>query len=72
MRKVIKSTLKQVNSKITELTLRKTYLILSKPVVKNLTDETARELNKELWNIEQNIRELKAQRRALTTLIGTL
>ena len=51
MRKAIKSTLKQVNSKITELTLRKTYLILSKPVVKNLTDETARELNKELWNI---------------------
>ena len=71
MRKAIKSTLKQVNSKITVLMLRKTDLILAKPV-KNLTDETERELNKELWDIEQNIRELKAQRRALTSLIGTL
>lgn len=69
MRKAIKSTLKQVNSKITALMLRKTDLILAKPV-KNL--ETERELNKELWDIEQNIRELKAQRRALTSLIGTL
>ena len=71
MRKAVKSTLKQVNSKITELTLRKTYLILSKPV-KNLTDETERELKKELWDIEKNIHELKTQKRALTSLIGTL
>ena len=55
MRKAIQSTLKQVNSKITVLMLRKTDLILAK-LVKNLTDETKRELNKELWDIEKNIR----------------
>lgn len=72
MRKAIQSTLKQVNSKITVLMLRKTDLILAK-LVKNLTDETKRELNKELWDIEKNIRELKTQKRALTSLlIGTL
>ena len=71
MRKAIKSTLKQVNSKITALMLRKTDLILAKPV-KNLTDETKRELNKELLDIEQNIHELRVQKRTLINLIGTL
>lgn len=71
MKKEIKALLKRINSKITALMLRKTDLILAKPV-KTLTDETERELNKRLWDIEQNIRELKAQRRALTSLIGTL
>jgi len=67
MRKAIKSSLKQVNSKITVLKLRKTDLILAK-LVKNLTDETKRELNKELWDIEKNIRELKTQKRKLALL----
>ena len=71
MRKAIKSTLKQVNSKITVLMLRKTDLILAK-LVKNLTDETEWEINEELQNIEQSMRELKTQKRELTSLIGTL
>lgn len=70
MRKAIKSTLKQINSKITALMLRKTDLILAKPI-KNLTDETEKKLNEELWDIEQNIRELRSQKRALMNLIGS-
>ena len=71
MKKEIKALLKRINSEIILLIIEKANMVLTKP--KNLTDETERELiNKELWDIEQNIRELKAQRRALTSLIGTL
>ena len=71
MKKEIKALLKRINSEIVLLIIEKANMVLTKP--KNLTDETERELiNKELWDIEQNIRELKAQRRALTSLIGTL
>lgn len=71
MRKsTIKRAIKEVNEKIVRLKLEQTNLILSKPL--ELDDSERRSFESKEWVIDSSIGQLKAQKRVLMNIIGTL
>lgn len=71
MRKsTINRAIRDINEKIAVLTIKKTNLILSKPL--ELVDPERRSFESKEWVIDASIKQLKEQKRALFNIMGIL
>ena len=66
----IKRTIREINSKVLNLTLEKTLIILAKPL--EFDDSEEREFDSKIWAIDSHIHKLRGQKRALMNIIGAL